>query len=151
MTSITGILARHLAACDERFAAAEADVVEGRSDDGERGFRTLATEFERHFGAEERVLFPALEAATDIATGPTVVMRAEHARLCELLCRIDAALDEHDSDGVLGLAGALAIMLQQHDLKEENVVYPICEDAPAARADELGRDLDLGSGLPCPS
>jgi len=90
-----------------------------------------------HFAAEEEVLFPAFEAATGMFSGPTQVMRSEHEEARYLLEDLDEAVQGHDGDGVRGLGEALLIQLQQHNLKEENILYPSAHSAVGARAEDL--------------
>lgn len=77
-----------------------------------------------HFSAEENVLFPEFERLTGIRNGPTEVMRIDHGDALALIADISLALDDHDANRVHGYAEALLILLQQHNLKEENIVYP---------------------------
>jgi len=80
---------------------------------------------ERHLLMEERVLFPAFEARTGNTLGPTEVMRSEHADMRGLLGDLSAAVGQHDSESFLALSDTLLVLLQQHNLKEEQVLYPM--------------------------
>jgi hemerythrin-like domain-containing protein len=86
---------------------------------------------------EEEVLFPAFEEETGMAGGPTRMMRAEHREFRSLLRRLEDALAQEDADAWLGNAETLRILSQQHDMKEEGVLYPMMDRALAARQDEL--------------
>lgn len=77
-----------------------------------------------HFAAEEEVLFPEFERLTGMLNGPTEVMRLEHADARALIADVVTALDDHDANAVHGYTEALLILLQQHNLKEENILYP---------------------------
>jgi iron-sulfur cluster repair protein YtfE (RIC family) len=77
---------------------------------------------EKHIQLEEQFLFPAFEAANGFFSGPTEVMRAEHAKILRaadsISSRIKAkrdCLEELDS---------LTRLLSAHNLKEEQVLYP---------------------------
>jgi hemerythrin superfamily protein len=80
-----------------------------------------------HFAAEESVLFPLFEQTTGMYQGPTQVMRGEHAQMRLLLTAAASALAEQDVDDYAGNAETLLIMMQQHNVKEENVLYPMCD------------------------
>lgn len=79
-----------------------------------------------HFRQEEAVLFPAFESATGMTQGPTKVMRDEHAVIRDLLENCRSQLQANDSEGFLAELDTLVILLQQHHVKEENVLYPMC-------------------------
>ncbi len=54
-------------------------------------------------------------------------MRGEHVQLRELMAAAGEALVAQDSEAYLGEAETLLIMMQQHNMKEENVLYPMCD------------------------
>jgi hemerythrin-like domain-containing protein len=59
--------------------------------------------------------------------GPTQVMRGEHRQMRELLAAAEVSLGARDADDYSGYAETLLIMAQQHNMKEENVLYPMCD------------------------
>jgi len=150
MAGIASTMARHHATCDDLFAAALAKATQGNWDETVFEFTRFRDELERHIGGEETVLFPAFELATGVQTGPTAVMREEHNRMRALLAQIELALIAHDQEGVEGYASTLLIMMQQHNLKEENVLYPMFDAIMADRAGELVSRLNFGCGQTCP-
>jgi hemerythrin-like domain-containing protein len=75
--------------------------------------------------AKKRRWFSAFEAVTGMAQGSTRVMRAEHAQMRALVAQIVSAVQGQDSDGISGAADTLLIVMQQHNLKEENILYPM--------------------------
>lgn len=115
--------------CDDLFVAAEA-ACHARNWDGAR---TSVTAFvrrtETHFRTEEEVLFPAFEQATGSAAGPTQVMRIEHAQMRDLFAQMLAAIETRDLEVVAGAAETLLVLMQQHNMKEENILYPMCDQA----------------------
>ena len=80
-----------------------------------------------HFKKEEDILFPEFERTTGITMGPTQVMRVEHAQARELLERMRSALEGRDKKNFLAVADTLMILLQQHNMKEEQILYPMCD------------------------
>ncbi len=125
-------------ACDAVFAAAEAAVSQADWDEARREFARFRGAMLQHFDREEQVLFPAFEAATGMAGGPTAVMREEHEQIRGVLDQLDAALAEGDSERFLGFAETLAILIQQHNMKEEQVLYPTSDQVIPAPGDVVG-------------
>jgi hemerythrin-like domain-containing protein len=83
-------------------------------------------------------LFPAFEAASGMAGGPTQVMRHEHAQMRDLLEQMRGALARRAADTFAGAAETLLILMQQHNMKEENILYPMCNNSLASQAEGLG-------------
>ena len=127
--SITTPLFEHHKHCDEIFADAEAACGSGDWTAGEKAFSLLREQLETHFGSEEELLFPAFETATGMTSGPTEVMRGEHRQMRDLLAQMQGALSARDSDAFGGAAETLLILMQQHNMKEENILYPMCDNA----------------------
>jgi hemerythrin-like domain-containing protein len=74
-----------------------------------------------------------------MTSGPTEVMRGEHRQMRDLLGQMKGALASKDSDAFGGAADTLLILMQQHNMKEENILYPMCDNA-------LGSS-DIGASL----
>jgi iron-sulfur cluster repair protein YtfE (RIC family) len=130
--STTAPLFQHHKHCDEIFASAEEACADGNWDAGGKAFALLLNQLETHFTSEEEVLFPAFEAATGMTSGPTEVMRGEHRQMRDLLAQMEGALAVRDSDTFGGAAETLLILMQQHNMKEENILYPMCDNALGA-------------------
>jgi iron-sulfur cluster repair protein YtfE (RIC family) len=90
-------------------------------------YREFKTRLERHIGWEEDILFPLFEQLTGMANnGPTVVMRAEHRQIKSFLDSIDATLQGGDAS-IDADESALLEVLAAHNLKEENILYPLID------------------------
>ena len=141
--TITTPLLQHHKHCDELFARAEEACAAGDWARGAETFDRLQQQLETHFLGEEELLFPAFEAATGMRAGPTEIMRGEHRNMRDLLAQMQAALAQRDADDFGGAAETLLILMQQHNLKEENILYPMCDRALVASdmASALGRRL----------
>ncbi len=115
-------------AADRAWAEVEAAVESG---DGER-VQAAAGEYlrrmERHFRMEEEVLFPAFEERTGMSGGPTAVMRMEHDQMRGLLTGIEEAPAAGRFDEILDLGDSLLLLVQQHNQKEETVLYPMARE-----------------------
>lgn len=131
------ILPDHHRHCDQLFVVAEEAAQNGDWVAATSAFERFNGQMQAHFDAEETVLFPAFEAATGMATGPTQMMRLEHQQMRSLLAQLEFACAEHDSDGYAGAAETLLMLMQQHNMKEENILYPMCDQALTAEAEHL--------------
>ncbi len=134
MSTITDLLSVDHRRCDEHFAEAETAVGRG---DWARAAGELAAfraALERHLSAEESVLFPALEAREPMAAGPTGVMREEHRHMRALLDELARAVAARDAESYLGASETLLVLMQQHNAKEEHVLYPMSDRVLGAEA-----------------
>lgn len=113
--------------CDDVFADAEQAVADGDWARADARFAQFRQAVLQHFAAEESLLFPAFEEKTGMSMGPTQVMRGEHVQMRELLEEGAAALAARDAEGYSGSSETLLIMMQQHNMKEENMLYPMCD------------------------
>ena len=137
MTSISDSMTRNHRECDERFAAAEGAAADGDWERATAEFASFRTAMERHFGVEEDALFPAFERHTGMTAGPTEVMRMEHAEMRDLFERLAAAAVARDADDFLGLAETLNLLMQQHNMKEEQVLYALLDESVGPEAANL--------------
>jgi hemerythrin-like domain-containing protein len=83
-----------------------------------------------HHEKEERLLFPAMEAAgLPPHAGPTSVMREEHEAGRRHVRAMTAALDASpaDLDTFAQHAGAFAHLLRDHITKENQVLFPMAD------------------------
>ena len=86
-------------------------------------FADFAAGLERHIRVEEELLFPPFDARGAMS-GPTRVMTHEHRRIQQLLEVGRAALASGDANGFAGAADELGALLEEHNLKEERILYP---------------------------
>ncbi|WP_018991988.1 hemerythrin domain-containing protein [Aromatoleum toluclasticum] len=127
MSQITSLMTDDHRHCDQTFARAETAAAKGKWDEASAALEQFASELEGHFDTEESFLFPKFEAATGMTEGPTKVMRGEHAEMRSALTRMRDALANKDKDDYAGEAETLLILMQQHNMKEENILYPMCD------------------------
>lgn len=97
----------------------------------------------RHIEAEEQILFPAFERRTGMRSGPTVVMRAEHVEIRQWMAAAAAALQAQDAAGFAHAVGRMVNVLTIHNMKEEQVLYPMADQAAGdlQSQDELVRQM----------
>lgn len=81
-----------------------------------------------HICWEEELLFPAIEQAAGFSpsAGPTFVMRLEHKQIKECLNNIQQALEQMQESK--GSQRQLLNILDEHNHKEENILYPLCDN-----------------------
>jgi iron-sulfur cluster repair protein YtfE (RIC family) len=128
--------------CDRLLAACESTIAAGawdRADDATAAFRDALV---RHFAMEEEVLFPELEQVNPGATGPTGVMRMEHHQMRQLLDGLTASVRARDTDTCFGDLETLHMISQQHNTKEEGILYPLADRSLQGGSEELIVRLD---------
>jgi len=113
--------------CDTYFAEAEQAAALGDWAKAEEQFISFANTTLTHFKKEEEELFPAFEAQTGSSEGPTQVMRFEHEQVKGLIGKLAGALEDQDKDAYLSLCESMMILLQQHNMKEEQMLYAMCD------------------------
>ena len=142
MSTIATLFTRDHRHADDGFAAVEAALLTGSTASVLDAWEALEAELLHHFLVEEEALFPAFEAATGMNSGPTEVMRLEHAQIRELFAPLTAAIEAEETESARDLLETLLVMLQQHNMKEENVLYPLCDQALAtAQREAIARRL----------
>ncbi len=142
MTLSAQVLPAHHRHCDDLFVDAEECVQRGDWAVAATAFGHFHDQINTHFDAEETLLFPAFEAATGMSSGPTQMMRHEHEQMRSLLAQLEAACAAHDGEAYAGSAETLLMLMQQHNMKEENILYPMCDQALGPQAEILGSKLD---------
>jgi hemerythrin-like domain-containing protein len=133
----TDIFPDHHRLCDDLFVAAEEAAQRGDWTATAHAFAHFRDQMNAHFEAEEGLLFPAFEAATGMSQGPTEMMRREHEQMRALLAQLESACDAQDDDGYSGVGETLLMLMQQHNMKEENILYPMCDQALGTDAEAL--------------
>lgn len=115
-------------ACDAIWAEVEAAVDAGDDAGAKAAFDRFAQRTRRHLNMEEEVLFPAFERATGMhGGGPTMVMRMEHERMRAVLDGMAAAAASGSWEDVSDHGDTLLMLTQQHNMKEEGMLYPMAD------------------------
>jgi hemerythrin-like domain-containing protein len=144
MESIRDLMTDDHRRCDDCFAAVEQAIDSGAWERAGISFSRFREAVLRHLAVEESVLFPAFEARTGMRAGPTEVMRGEHAQMRELIAAAEVSLLNKDAEDYSGNAETLLIMTQQHNMKEENILYPMCDQHLAEQLEALLPQLKDG-------
>jgi hemerythrin-like domain-containing protein len=127
MSSIAAFMTEDHRACDSQIASVEACVQQQQWADAAVAWRKFEQAMRCHFTREEQLLFPAFENATGNRQGPTAVMRMEHEQMRAMFATIDDAVRMQDKKRCLGMSDTLMVLMQQHNMKEEQILYPMCD------------------------
>ncbi|MBI3820411.1 MAG: hemerythrin domain-containing protein [Planctomycetes bacterium] len=119
-----------------------------------RSFKEYDRRLERHIEWEEKLLFPAFEVAIGESGGcggPTRAMLEEHRQIRELKSTLGARIAELKAppaanDPIFTIASALGATLREHNDKEEQILYPMCDDAVSAAAKDAILKEVTGNG-----
>ena len=128
--------------CDELYAAAEQAVANRNWADAKSAFAAFVEASNKHFATEEEVLFPLLEKQMGHAAGPTQVMRMEHQQMQTLFDGLAEQLQNEAQDDFLGDAETLLILMQQHNMKEEQILYPMADQFLATKRSSVIEAID---------
>lgn len=129
--------------CDARWVDVE-ELLDTLDVDAARvAWQKFDTGMRRHIAMEEEVLFPALESAARMGGGgPTAMMRTEHQQMRGLLDQIESAMESGDAEQAMDIGDTLLMLVQQHNIKEEGMLYPMAENLLAGSWAKLAALLD---------
>ncbi len=116
-------------ACDEQFANLENMIDQGNFDNGISMFEEFHEHMIKHFDMEEKVMFPMFNEAQSEGCNPTQVMIMEHNQMRALLNKMKSAIQAKDKNSFLGLSENLMFLVQQHNMKEEQIMYNLVDNA----------------------
>jgi len=126
--SVTGYLSWDHDRLDAILTSVRVWVEKGEWEHAHREYGEFDRGLDRHIRLEEGILFPVFEARTGIVDGPTAVMRQEHLAIRAALTVMREGIGRGDAGAFQdGLASLLAV-LPNHNLKEEQVLYPTTDD-----------------------
>ncbi len=127
MTTIADHMTAAHRRCDEGLASAEDAVTKEQWSDAAQRWADFENSLALHLAREEKVLFPSFEQATGMTEGPTAVMRMEHDQMRDLFVRLSESVHAQNGSGFLDLSETLMVLIQQHNMKEEQMLYPMCD------------------------
>ena len=76
---------------------------------------------------EESVLLPTFEDIRGMRQGPTKVIRMEHQQIKNLQTSMSNTVTRMDQDQILEIGETLLIQMQQHNMKEEGILYSMVD------------------------
>lgn len=127
MSTISSFLTTDHRACDEEFANLENAVASQNWEKSREQLNKFISDLTHHFSMEEKVMFPAFEDATGMTQGPTMVMRIEHEQMKQLLNSLQEDVNKKDKDHFFGVSESLMMLMQQHNMKEEQMLYKMAD------------------------
>ncbi|PHS58148.1 MAG: hemerythrin HHE cation-binding protein [Sulfurimonas sp.] len=136
MSTIKEYLSLGHSHCDELFANME-DAVAKDVNTSIEAYLEFADETERHFQMEERIMFLEFETKTGMIEGPTAMMRHEHTQMRKLIGDIKVSIEDKNKDKFFGNSETLMILMQQHNMKEEQMLYPMAQQHLSAQSNRI--------------
>ena len=141
METIQNYMISEHRSCDKAYAQLEDAIVDQDTENAKVFFKLFSDLTNLHLEKEEEILFPAFEEASGNSMGPTQVMRMEHTQMRDMIKRIGELLGQDASKEnikkVQGLLETLMILMQQHNMKEEQILYPMTDRALLGDSDHL--------------
>ena len=141
MSTIKEYLTSDHRKCDEMLAVME-EVATKSLEDAKSTCEEFINHTERHFQMEERVMFLEFEQKTGMTQGPTAMMRHEHAQMRSLMAQMREALENSNKDKFFGLTETLMILMQQHNMKEEQMLYTMAQQHLSAESPRIVEMMD---------
>lgn len=145
MPAISNFMTDNHRHCDNMFAIAEQAASQENWEKATIATKEFLDEMEHHFLMEENVLFPSLEEKTGMTMGPTQVMRMEHEQMRNLFEQMRQALSAQSKDEFLGASETLLITMQQHNMKEEGILYPMSDEQFAEKSSDIVEQMKRAS------
>lgn len=136
MQSITDHLALDHERCDALFARIESALADDNAAQAQTAFAAFHRAMQHHFSMEEAILFPAYEANSDDLS-LSHMMRLEHEQMRELIEQMKAALNSGSLQACTGLTAAMSPLMQLHNQKEEELLYPLLDRKLGEKSAEL--------------
>ena len=127
MSTISSFLTKDHRACDEEFANLENAVASDNWEESAIKLNKFITDLLHHFDMEEKVMFPTFEEVTGMTQGPTMVMRMEHSQMRNILEDLKADIEKKDKNHFFGVSESLMMLMQQHNMKEEQMLYAMAD------------------------
>lgn len=135
--TISSFLTKDHRACDEVFAQMENEVASENWANANKKFEEFRGDLEHHFNMEEQVMFPAFEQQTGMMGGPTAMMRMEHEQMRNVVEQMKKDLDEKNKNHFFGLSESLMMIIQQHNMKEEQMLYAMADNHLGASSTQV--------------
>jgi hemerythrin-like domain-containing protein len=129
--------------CDSRWADVEELLDTADVETALPAWQKFNTSMLRHLDMEEQVLFPAFDSRSGMGGGgPTAMMRMEHQQMRGLLDQIGEAMDAGDAQEAMDIGDTLLMLIQQHNVKEEGMLYPMAQNMLASEWATIAAELE---------
>ncbi|MDH4261947.1 MAG: hemerythrin domain-containing protein [Spirochaetia bacterium] len=141
METIQNYMTTEHKSCDSTYAHFEESILDDDLNGTKEYGKKFSDEMGIHLKREEEVLFPAFEEVSGGQMGPTQVMRMEHTQIREMLKKIEelanSGITKESKKKLIGLLETLMILMQQHNMKEEQILYPMADRALQANCENI--------------
>lgn len=127
MNTISSFLTSDHRACDNEFANLENAIASQDWEESKTQLEKFSADLLHHFDMEEKVMFPVFEEVTGMTQGPTMVMRMEHSQMRNILDDLKADIEKKDKNHFFGVSESLMMLMQQHNMKEEQMLYSMAD------------------------
>jgi len=141
MISISDVMTADHKLCDDLYVSAESYVSKNEWNQANSAAKEFIKCLLFHFQHEEEILFPEFEKISGMRHGPTEMMRYEHDQMKSLIIELKKSLESKNQDRYLGLSETLLIYMQQHNIKEEQILYPMIDSDCAENSEQLTRAI----------
>lgn len=129
--------------CDARWVELEEQLDGADEATAQSLWQAFDDRMRRHLAMEEDILFPAFDARSGMGGGgPTAMMRMEHQQMRGLLDQIGASIASGDTEEALDVGDTLLMLIQQHNIKEEGMLYPMAQNMLSGEWAELASQLE---------
>lgn len=137
MLTVSKFLKRDHIHCDQLFDCVEECVDNEDWLGASAAMQRFSAAMEQHIGMEEQILYPALERTLVQGMQPVAMLRVEHRQLSMLLIRLDEAVKCQARNDFLLHAETFALLRQQHDMKEDELLYPFLDQLLVRERDAI--------------
>ena len=141
MNTIASFLTADHRACDEEFANLENAVALDNWEESQVKLNKFIADLLHHFDMEEKVMFPTFEEVTGMTQGPTMIMRMEHDQMRQLLSDLQEDLGKKDRKHFFGVSESLMMLMQQHNMKEEQMLYSMADMRLGSHVEKVIEDM----------
>ncbi len=129
--------------CDNLYAPLEEALSEGDFEKALALYTPFKDAMLTHFAMEEDVLFPKMEEFVGGGEGPIYVMKMEHDQIRSIIHQLGEAINDKNVQKALGLGETFMIMTQQHNMKEEQILYTMADQLLLDKEETLKRMKEL--------
>jgi len=126
--------------CDNLYAPLEEAISKGDFEKALELYTPFKEAMLTHFAMEEEKLFPKMEEFIGSGEGPIYVMKMEHNQIRSIINQLGEAINSKNQQKALGLGETFMIMTQQHNMKEEQILYTMADQLPLQK-DTLLQEL----------
>lgn len=137
MDTICDFLKHDHQRCDDLFYQTETSIAQRNWKAAIDSFRSFQDVLRLHIRMEEKILLPAFEQTLDGGADPVAMLRSEHKQINGIVNRMWDAIQRFDPAEYVLHAETLTLLMQQHTLKEEEMLYPLLDRALACKRSKI--------------